>query len=177
MVGVLTWPTHGSRFARPGRGRIDRESTGTLPEPVGRADARGMKWPPVRLNARQRALVIEDLERIALLRRFELLEVVAAQDHVHVVISCDEDREIPRLVQLIKGALARRLSVAAGDEPAVSVRGEGLPHHKWWARQYSFLAIRDAEGLERVRAELSAHPARETIRYTPRKGWGSIPLD
>ena len=101
--------------------------------------------------------VIGDLARIASLRRFELHAIVAAEDHIHVLLSCEANRDIPRLAQLIKGSLSRSLTVAAGDEPARSTHGEVLPHHKWWTRQYSFTALHEHEPVERLLEQLMAH--------------------
>ncbi len=179
MLGLLTWPAYGTWFARPDRGWIDRDGdeAEALPEPT-RSHAQGrqrLKWPPVSLDERRQAVVIRDLARIASLRRFELHAVAAAPDHVHVLLSCAPDREVPRLVQLIKGSLSRALTVAAGDETARSTRGRDLVHHKWWTRQYSFRWIEDRPALERVVQALRAHAGADTTVWeaTP-PGAGAI---
>ncbi|MHC4129426.1 MAG: transposase [Planctomycetota bacterium] len=161
MVGLLTWPAYGTWFARPHRGWIDREGDDAevLPEPT-RSHARRRQrlvWPPVTLDERRQAVVIRDLARVASLRSFELLMVAAAPDHVHVLLACAPDRDVPRLVQLIKGALSRALTVAAGDAPAASTRGRALIHHKWWTRQYSFRWLEDGPTRQRVVRALRAH--------------------
>jgi len=166
MVGLLTWPAYGTWFARPNRGWIDREGNEpeVLPEPT-RSHARGRQrlvWPPVTLDERRQAVVIRDLARIASLRHFELHMIAAAPDHVHVLLSCEPDRDVPRMVQLIKGALSRALTVAAGDETAKSTRGGDLVHHKWWTRQYSFRWIEDGPTLQRVVQALRAHADENT---------------
>jgi REP element-mobilizing transposase RayT len=161
MLGLLTWPAYGTWFARPDRGWIDRDGdeAEALAEPTRRHDdgRQRLVWPPVRLDERQQTVVIQDLARIASLRHFDLHMVAAAPDHVHVLLSCEPDRDVPRLVQLIKGALSRALTVAAGDEPARSTRGQALIHHKWWTRQYSFRWIEDRPTLERAVRALRAH--------------------
>jgi REP element-mobilizing transposase RayT len=111
----------------------------------------------VRLDHRQQAVVVRDLARVAALRHFELHVVAAAPDHVHVLLSCAPDRDVPRLVQLVKGAASRALTVAGGDEPARSTRGRQLVHHKWWTRQYSFRWVADGAAVRRVAAALRAH--------------------
>ena len=121
-----------------------------------------LKWPPVTLDERQQAVVIRDLARVAALRQFEPHVIVAASDHVHVLLSCAPDRDVPRMVQLIKGALSRALTVAAGDEVAKSTRGRELVHHKWWTRQYSFRWLEDGPGLQRVMEALRAHADENT---------------
>ena len=161
MLGLLTWPAYGTWFARPDRGWIDRQegAAKAVPEPT-RSHAHGrqrLKWPPVRLDERQQVVVTGDLARVAPLRHFELHLVAAAPDHVHVLLSCEPDRDVPRMVQLIKGALSRALTVAAGDETAKSTRGRELVHHKWWTRQYSFRWIEDGPTLQRVVQALRAH--------------------
>jgi REP element-mobilizing transposase RayT len=160
MLGLLTWPVYGTWFECPYRGWIDRDviSVRSVPEPTRRGAGGALKWPAASLDRRQRDLIVRDLARLAGLRGFELHMVAAAPSHVHVLLSCD-DRDVPRLVQLIKGSLARTLTVAAGDTPAFSTRDEALPHHKWWTRQYSFLRINDDETRQRVTAQLRAHEA------------------
>lgn len=162
MMGLLTWPTYGTWFACPARGWIDRDDRDVLdalPEPTRRhGPARErLKWPPARLDERLQALLIQDLTRVATLRGFGLHMVVAAPDHVHVLLSCEPDRDVPRLVQLVKGALSRGLTVAAGDRPARSARGQTLTHHKWWTRQYSFRWLAAPEARDRVIRALRAH--------------------
>ncbi|MEE9212815.1 MAG: transposase [Phycisphaeraceae bacterium] len=136
-----------------------------------------MKWLTVRLNDVQRRLIVDDLSRIASLRRFELHVVVAAEDHVHVLLSCQPGRDIPRLVQLIKGSLSRALSVAAGDNPAISAQGEVLGHHKWWVRQYSFLNVGDRASLDRIIQQLMDHQTDPTTLCSAPHGWDSIRLE
>ncbi len=168
MIGVLTWPTYGTWLPSRRRGWIDRHrgrSAASIPEPIRSSAATGerLKWPPARLTEAQGSLIVRDLARIAALRSFELLLVVAAADHVHIVLSCEPDRDIPRLVQLIKGALSRTLTLAAGDEPAASTKGKALLHHKWWTRQYSFVRVCDDDTLERLIRELKAHEGRGAV--------------
>ncbi len=162
MLALLTWPAYGSRFPRPGRGRIEGREPGDphrIPEPARRANEGGgrLKWPPAHLDGRMARLIIEDTARIAALRSFEPMMIVVAPDHVHLLLSCEDDRDVNRLVQLIKGALSRMLTVAAGDAPARSTSGELLPHHKWWTRRHSFIRIPDGEALEQVKVRLRAH--------------------
>jgi REP element-mobilizing transposase RayT len=167
MVGLLTWPAYGSWFPCIRRGWIDRDPDGDLqspPEPTRSSIDRKerLKWPPVKLDERRQAVVIGDLARVASLRHFDPHLVVVAPDHVHVLLSCDPDRDVPRMVQLIKGALSRALTVAAGDEIAKSTRGRDLVHHKWWTRQYSFRWIEDEPTLRRVVEALRAHAGENT---------------
>ena len=164
MYGVLTWPAYGTWFATRRRGWVDRDGGGdpcTVPEPDRHARVE-RSWPTVRLDAARRDLVIRDLGRIASLRDFEVHMVVAAADHVHVLLSIDDQRDVPRLVQLVKGSLSRTLTAAAGDEPARSRQGEPLRHHKWWSRQYSFIPVEGRENLDRVTAALADHDAGDT---------------
>ncbi len=183
MVGLLTWPAYGTWFAHPHRGWIDRgqRNPRSIPEParsasyesegrpqsaVRSAKTRCLKWPARRLTGVQRDLVIRDLARVADLRRFRLHLVVAAADHVHLLLECDQDRDIPRLVQLVKGALSRALTVAAGDTPATSTGGGPLLHHKWWTRQSSFVIIDDIETLTRVTEQLRSHDNTEATIWS-----------
>jgi REP element-mobilizing transposase RayT len=150
MEAVLSWTVYGAWFDAPGRGRIERSGAGpaaAVPEPrpelaAERVDE--LKWPPVRLDERQRRAVLEDLRRVAELRSFELGAAVVAPDHVHVLLRCEDDRDVPRLVQLTKGALSRALSVAAGDPAAADRGGATAAHHRWWSHQHSFLVLDEA---------------------------------
>jgi REP element-mobilizing transposase RayT len=182
MHGLLTWPAYGSWFPRLQRGWIDRQRRGDLdplPEPTRRADDRRerLKWPPITLSPPQQAVVIGDLVRVAGLRDFDLRAAVAAPDHVHVLLDCAPDRDVPRLVQLIKGALSRALTVAAGDEPARSTGGGALVHHKWWTRQYSFRWIADPAAVGRVLEALRAHGAAGASLWTDPHWTGGAPDD
>ncbi len=162
MAGLLTWPTYGTWFASRRRGWIDRDrdvAPAAVPEPARHAgdDRRNRPWPAARLDGPQRELVVRDLGRLAALRGFALHMVVAAADHVHVLLTPQPDCVIERLVQLVKGSLSRTLTIAAGDEPITAPGGRPLAHHKWWSRQYSFLPITDREILDRVIESLADH--------------------
>ena len=169
MVGLLTWPTYGTSLAGGGRGWFDRGSQtrgGPIPEPPEGGRPTATMRPRVRLDPEQQAVVISDLPRIAALRSFRLHLAVAAEDHVHILLSCKPVHGVPRLVQLIKGSLSRTLTVAAGDEPAATADGRRGPHHKWWARQYSFLVVPDRQSLQRVIEQLAAHVNADSAHCT-----------
>jgi REP element-mobilizing transposase RayT len=176
MIGLLSWTTFGTWLPGPARGCVDRGAVQIdqpLPKPDEALSAnrrRSLRWPAVRLDEAARAAILEDLPRVARLRRFQVHVLVIAADHVHLVIEFDDDdRDVDRLIQLIKGALSRKLSVAAGDEPARSTRDHRLPYHKWWTRQHSFRIIRDAEAFDNVREQLLDHRGEEvTIQIDPR---------
>jgi REP element-mobilizing transposase RayT len=162
VVGVLTFPAYGTRLPRFGHGRrewLEPAGEGLIePDPVASAAAHASAaWPPVELDPAQRSLILSDLHRIAALRGFRLLGAVAAADHVHVLMAIDTGTPLLRLFQLVKGALARILSVAAGDEPPRRASGNPARHHKWWARQYVFQRIRDEAGLATAVSALAAH--------------------
>ena len=183
MVGLLTWPTYGTWFPGQGRGRIDLEPdqlVRRVPEPIpidAARQPRDAPWPPVRLDDHQRRAVAEDLKRIAELREFKLHLVVVAEDHVHVLLSGEPLGNIPRLVQLIKGALSRKLTVVAGDTPPRSSSGRALPHHKWWTRQYAFLTVDNRARLDRIWPELLAHTRQDDVLCEVFSDRQSIPVD
>ncbi len=168
MVGLLTFTTYGTRLGHRGRGRIaPAGDDAALPEPSpapAAGPAATSRWPAVRLAASQQEAVLKDLERIAGLRSFTVHMAVAGADHVHVLLACEDGRDVPRLVQLLKGALARALSVSSGEPPPRSDRGEVLPHLKWWARQYSFLVLPDARSVACAVAQLRDHATRAGCR-------------
>ncbi len=183
MVGLLTWPTYGTWFPGRGRGRIDPQPDQPVrgvPEPVpidAARQPRDAPWPPVRLDDHQRRAVAKDLTRIAELRDFKLHLVVVAEDHVHVLLSGEPQGDIPRLVQLIKGALSRKLTVVAGDTPPRSSSGRALPHHKWWTRQYAFLTIDNRATLDHIWPELLAHTQQDNVLCEVFSNRQSIPVD
>jgi REP element-mobilizing transposase RayT len=171
MIALLTWTVYGTWLPGPARGWVDAptrgerpavgvEARGLVPEPDPAISAlRGgsLKWPAVRLTPMQQRHIVEDLRRVAHLRHFTPRLAVIAEDHVHVLLEVDDARYTPRLVQLIKGALSRKLTVMAGDEAATATTGATLPHHKWWTRQYAFQAVRDSEELVAIESLLRAH--------------------
>jgi REP element-mobilizing transposase RayT len=168
MVGLLTFTTYGT-WLRGGRGWIDgnrRGSVRAVPEPRRRDPAardKSAKWSAVKLDDEQKQVVADDLARIAELRSFTIHTVVVAEDHVHLLYQTgaghgDEPHEQLQLVQLIKGALSRALTVATGDAQPESLQGEALPHHKWWTRQFSLLDVPDGKSYDLVRDRLERHP-------------------
>ena len=162
-IGLLTWTAYGTWLPGPARGWIDAGSVQRdepLPEPdpvISQQRRRSLKWPPAHLQERQRDAIIDELPRIARLRDFEPRIMVAASDHAHLLLATQRV-DIPRLVQLIKGALSRRLTILAGDAAALSTSGGRLAHHKWWARQYSFRRIEREEHVQAVQRRLIEHP-------------------
>ncbi len=122
----------------------------------------GLKWPPVLLDTSCQRAMLADLPRIAALRRFALRAAVAAPDHVHLLLEFEEGIDLLRLIQLIKGALSRALSVACGDQPAVSTGGAPLRHQKWWGGQYSFLIVRGEGATEQLTRRLEEHGVMQT---------------
>jgi REP element-mobilizing transposase RayT len=131
----------------------------SLPEPDHAESLRrrgGLKWPPVTLDETRRTALLEEMPRIAELRSFDAHAMAVAEDHVHLLLETHRE-DIPRLVQLTKGAMSRRLTVIAGDPPASGPSGEILAHHKWWTRQYSWRVSDDATVIEGVRRRLEAH--------------------
>ncbi len=183
MVGLLTWPTYGTWFPGQGRGRIDLEPdqlVRSVPEPApidAAHQPRDAPWPPVRLDDHQRRAVAQDLMRIAELREFKLPLVIVAEDPVHVRFSGEYHDDIPRLVQLIKGALSRKLTVVAGDAPPRSSSGRALPHNKWWTRQYAFLTVDNRATLDRIWPELLAHTQQDDVLCEVFSDRQSIPVD
>ncbi len=183
MIGILTWTGYGTWLAGAARGWVDAGQEwagGELPEPdegLSRLRGGSLKWPAVRLGAGQRAVVLIDLARIAALRGFILIAAAVAANHAHLLLETDEDCDIPRLVQLTKGALSRALTVYAGDRPAISMEGEAIAHHKWWTRQYSFLRVVDERAVDEARRRILEH---EADGATVRAVWperGALPDD
>jgi REP element-mobilizing transposase RayT len=171
MFGLLTWTTFGAWLPGPARGQVDPgriAESPDLPEPDESLSARrrrSLKWPPRRLGPDEQRVVLEDLQRIAALRDFDLHAAAAASDHVHVLLSFDDDRDSHRLVQLIKGALSRALTVSTGDREAGSLTGRPLPHHKWWPRQYSLIRIENPEIERGMVDRLREHAAQGAAVY------------
>jgi len=163
MIGLLTWSTYGAWLPGPGRGWIDpgaEHATEPLPEPdVRLAGARAgtIHRDPVRLSPEQRDRVLSHLEHMAGYRDYRPLAAVAAEDHVHVLLEADDDLDIPRLVQLVKGSLSRNLTCAGGDEPAPTPSGRVFPHRRWFSHQFSFRRVRGEDALAGVRRALLGH--------------------
>lgn len=164
---ILTYPAFGTWLPGPGGGRSVSVGSAELqlPEPdraeTGKRRA-SLKWPTVELDEWQRRIVRDDIERVASIRGFILHDAVVAPDHVHVLFSCPGDADVLRLVQFIKGASARALTVAAGDEPAQAGDAATLPHHKWWGRQYILQRMNDQAPFNSIRSRLA-----EACSYRP----------
>jgi REP element-mobilizing transposase RayT len=174
MIGLLTWPAYGWWLPGPGRGCVDpgalHEADDPLPEPDETTSAErraSLERPVVELRPDQRALVISDLERIAALREFRILGAAAGERHVTLLFDCHDDRDVDRLIQLIKGALSRVLTQAEGDEPARSTSGSALTHHKWWTHHYSFQRVIDPDAVEACRSRIGQMAARGAAVVTP----------
>ncbi|MCZ6836367.1 MAG: transposase [Planctomycetota bacterium] len=141
MHYILTFPAYGTWLPGPARGMtidIDGDYL-VLPMPDRFETARrrdALKWPIIELNEVQRSIVSRDLDRVAAIRNFTLHDVIVAPDCVHIRFSCPPDTNVIRLVQFMKGAPARALSIAIGDPAALSNDNRTLIHHKWWSRQY-----------------------------------------
>lgn len=161
---ILSFPAFGTWLAGPSRGRtvtvdsIDFD----LPEPDRNATAKrraSLKWPAIVLSREQQEIVREDIERVASIRGFERHCTIVTRDHVHLLFSCDKDTPVGRLVQFIKGAPARALTLAAGDDTARTTDGAPLPHHKWWGRQYLLQRLASTMQLGRAKALFRKHAA------------------
>lgn len=156
MEALITWPTYGNWLPGHGRGGFEIDPTSiseSLPQPTNCGVEVGQPpspWPMVRLDAAQQETVLRDLQRVAELREFVLNCALIAPTFVCILIIIDEQRDLNRLVQLIKGATARALTVAAGDELPTDAHGETLPHYKWWSRQHAVLKIGERAARQRV---------------------------
>lgn len=165
MQHLITWPTYGNWFAGRGRGgfAIDPSTVGdALAEPTLCGEAVGQqpsRWPAVQLDADQRRVVLDDLQRVADLRAFTIDTVVVGPTFVQVLIDAADSRDVGRLVQLSKGATARALTVAAGDQLPVDANGAPLPHHKWWSRQYAHMPVTDGPQRRDIVALLTRRAA------------------
>ncbi|MHC4949018.1 MAG: transposase [Planctomycetota bacterium] len=164
MVGLLTWAAWGTWLAGPARGRVPGPDLVPEPDPaLSAARRRGLVIPPVRLDRRHREAVADDLPRLAALRAFEVLALAVAADHVHLLVAWAGARDEARLVQLVKGALSRRLSVVEGDAPQVGTTGVARPHRRWWPRQHALRALADDDELRAVLGAIRAHVGPETL--------------
>jgi len=172
LAALLTCPTFGHWLKGDARGIVRCEDVEpdwlVLPEPDPDLTAQRqstLKWPMVRLEPWQQAFLREDLWRIARLRQFTIDCACVEADHLHLLYEPLEDQpDLHRQVQLIKGSLARTLSLALEDEPARSPRGEALPHHKWWAREYVLQVVTSAALRARAVSLISTHPDPEIVR-------------
>ncbi len=146
---MLTFPAYGHWLPGSGRGWIDpgkvlaNNNFPTPDEEISAERRRSLIWPARQLTIPQQRLIIQDLHRIADLRKIRLIAATPHTNCVQVLMKHNADEHIPRQVQLIKGALSRCLTVAEGDHPARSTQDRPLIHHKWWTRQYSWLIVQD----------------------------------
>lgn len=161
---ILSFSAFGTWLCGPVRGRVvgEENTDFTLPEPdeaLSRRRRRSLKWPEIRLDEAQRGIVLNDLIRVASIRAFNLRAALIAYDHAHVFFSCATETNCTRLVQFIKGATARALSVAGGGETVLTASLAPLPHHKWWTRQYVLQRFSGPEAVDRAVELFHTHSA------------------
>lgn len=164
VICVLTWPAFGTWLVGPAHGRIEscRDTEFVLPEPdeiLSIERRRGLKWPVIQLDAHQREIVRLDLHRMAEFRPLVVHDTVILSNHAHALLTLNiaDDQDAHHLIQLIKGATARALSVASGDRLPISTAGERLAHHKWWTRQYVMQRLQESASADRARMLLAQH--------------------
>jgi leucyl-tRNA synthetase len=109
------------------------------------------------------ALKLKNIFRkIARENNFYIAKGVVMSDHVHLVISDPEEREMGKLMNIIKGISSRRIKleigfdkITAGLTPPLSgvqavVDSKGNKYLKFWRDGYHFEPIKTADALERV---------------------------
>jgi putative transposase len=97
---------------------------------------------------RNAGLLIDVLRSLVAERKFRLEDFVVMPDHVHLLISVDEDMTIEKAMQLIKGRYPYRLSHGLG------LKGEV------WQRGFSEVRVVGKDSMKRHREYIAANPVK-----------------
>ncbi len=85
---------------------------------------------------------------------FQLHEFVVMPNHIHLLLSVDDDHAIGRAMQMVKGGFSHALREAGPKRSAV------------WQPSYYEHRVRDAEEYGRMRAYTQANPVRRGLVQT-----------
>ena len=85
---------------------------------------------------------------------FLVHEFVVMPNHIHLLLSVDDDHAMGRAMQLIKGGFSHAL------------RATGLEHTAVWQPSYYEHRVRDAEEYGRMRAYIHSNPVRRGLALT-----------
>jgi putative transposase len=102
-------------------------------------------------SERNAALFIDVLRTYVSARKFRLHDFVVMPNHVHLLITVDEEMAIEKAVQLMKGGFSYRLKKEFGYSGEV------------WQRGFSDVRIEDRESFLRHREYIAQNPVKKGL--------------
>ena len=82
---------------------------------------------------------------------FELYEYVVMPNHIHVLLSIKEQRQLSRVIQLIKGGFSH------------SLREKGITFRAVWEQRYHDRRVRDAQEFAEISRYIRQNPVRQHL--------------
>ena len=127
------------------------------------------------LSARRRDLFLRQLESLRKQYRFVVVGYVVMPEHVHLLVSEPERRDLSVVIKSLKQAVARR--VLAGMRRRSRLQGElfpDIPPHLWQARFYDFNVWTEKKRLEKLRY-MHRNPVLRKLASSPEQWrWSSF---
>jgi len=104
---------------------------------------------------RNATLFVDVLRSLVAERKFTLLDFVIMPDHVHLLLTVENETTIEKAMQLIKGRYSHRLTKEFGHLGEV------------WQRGFSEVQVMNAESLAQYRAYIAANPVKAGLIDSP----------
>jgi len=104
---------------------------------------------------RNATLLIDVLRSCVATRKFQLLDFVVMPDHVHLLITVEDEMTIEKAMQLVKGRFSYRLKKENGFSGEV------------WQRGFSELRADDAKRLQAYREYIAQNPVKAGLAISP----------
>ena len=106
-------------------------------------------------SERNAALLIDVLRSLVSERKFKLHDFVIMPDHVHLLLTVEDDMTIEKAMQLIKGRFSHRLAKEFGHLGEV------------WQRGFSEVQVLNKESLMQHRAYIALNPVKAGLVDSP----------
>ena len=108
-------------------------------------------------SERNATLLIDVLRSLVAERKFALHDFVVMPDHVHLLLTVDNEMTIEKAMQLIKGRFSHRLSHEYGHKGEV------------WQRGFSEVQVLNRESMAQYREYIAMNPVKAGLVDSPEK--------
>jgi putative transposase len=108
-------------------------------------------------SERNAELLIDVLRSLVAERKFKLHDFVVMPDHVHLLLTVDNEMTIEKAMQLIKGRFSHRLSHEYGHKGEV------------WQRGFSEMQVINGECMAQHREYIAMNPVKTGLVDSPEK--------
>jgi len=106
---------------------------------------------------RSAMLLIDVLRSLVMERKFKLHDFVVMPDHLHLLMTVEDDMTIEKAMQLVKGRFSHRLSHEYGHKGEV------------WQRGFSEVQVLKSESFAQHRAYIAMNPVKAGLVDSPEK--------